>query len=492
MTIRKISFGIMVDGPNLQLWQMRCIEELLRMPDVEPSLFIVNDEPQPEGLQSLVSEVPLGNLFFSLYCRLFLRPAATQGIRWQERFPKVARIFCTPSNRESGSAYLSDADVDTIRAHELDFILHFGFGTIQGEALTAARHGIWSFSQDNGRRSQATLAAFWPVYFDAPVSGLVLQRLTEHETSGNILRRANLRTKQTSVSANLNGLLSAGVHLPPQVCQDFRSGCFGYLEDKPATSAVPARKRPTNAAMLVFLFKLVRNRLRAIVRPLIFYEKWAIGLIHAPIASLLDSGTPSIEWLPVGIENGYAADPFIAQPLEGGSPLVLFEDFDYATWRGTLSAVCLDSTKARSPSVQILSLPGHLSYPYLFRDNGILYCLPENSEGREIALYRVAPDTGKLSRISTIMTDVAALDSTIVKYEDRWWLFHTDSSAGSSDRLFIRFADTLEGPWHPPRSMERCERGDTGPWPSRQRSRSDAKTRLRTSPGSFRRRSAFV
>ena len=449
MTMRKISFGIMVDGPDLQLWQMRCIEELLRMPEVELSLFIVSDEARPEGMRSLFSEVPPGNLLFALYCRLFLRPDAARNIRWHNRFSDVPRLFCSPSNHEPGSIYLSDTDVDTIQAHDLDFILHFGFGTLHGEALTAARHGIWSFSQDNERRNQGALGAFWPICSNDPVSGIVLQRLTDRGTDSIVLRRADIRTRQTSVSANLTGLLSAAAHLPSQVCQNLRTDGDDYLEEQSSADAAPARNCPGNARMLGFLFQLMWNRLRAIVRPLIYYEKWAIGLIRAPIASLLNSETPSIEWLPVGIENGYAADPFIALSPEGGSPLILFEDFDYATWRGALSAVSLDGTKTAPPSVQILSLPGHLSYPYLFRENGILYCLPENSEGREIALYRVAPDTGNLSRVSTIMADVAALDSTIVKFDDRWWLFYTDRSEGSSDRLFIRFADTLEGPWDP-------------------------------------------
>ena len=438
----------MVNGPELQAWQLRCIEEVLALPGAKLSLVIVNGaRPDVASLKDKLSRVPPRHALFALMCRLFVNPPAARRTVWRDRLPETAELVCTPLRKGKFSEYLAEPDLTAIRAHDLDFVLRFGFGIIRGEVLRVPRYGVWSFHHDDERKYRGMPAAFWPIWHDDPTSGMILQRLTDRLDGGVILRRATLRTRSGSLQDNLDQVLRAGTHFPAQVCRDIVNGHAAYLHAEPTTSAAPIVHRPTNAQILVFLAKLARNRWRSVVRALFRFEEWNIGLIDAPVETLIEGVKPAIRWLQRPQPFGYAADPFLLRDGRGGELRVLYEDFDYRSWKGDISAIGIDGRAGPPVPQSMLSAAGHRSYPYVFRHNGRLYCVPESADAGEIALYRV--DTDRLTRIATLVPDVAALDATVVRHDGRWWLFHTDREAGSCERLYIRFADALEGPWLP-------------------------------------------
>jgi len=47
---------------------------------------------------------------------------------------------------------------------------------------------------------------------------------------------------------------------------------------------------------------------------------------------------------------------------------------------------------------------------------------------------------------TTIDHDTEALDPTIVEYDDRWWIFHTEQPYLNT-KLFVRYSDKLTGGW---------------------------------------------
>ena len=70
------------------------------------------------------------------------------------------------------------------------------------------------------------------------------------------------------------------------------------------------------------------------------HDGWGIGLIRAPLSSLLVSGIPSVTWLPIADRHAFAADPFLVD--EGGLLYCFFELLPYATNRGKIAYTIVD------------------------------------------------------------------------------------------------------------------------------------------------------
>ena len=90
----------------------------------------------------------------------------------------------------------------SLRGHDLDVLLRFGFGILGGDVLDVARHGIWSFHHDDERVIRGGPPSFWEVADGHATTGVLLQRLTERLDAGIPLGRATFRTVGHSYPRN--------------------------------------------------------------------------------------------------------------------------------------------------------------------------------------------------------------------------------------------------------------------------------------------------
>jgi hypothetical protein len=91
----------------------------------------------------------------------------------------------------------------------------------------------------------------------------------------------------------------------------------------------------------------------------------------------------------------------------------------------------------------------HLSYPQTFASDGRIYCLPEQSQARRVALYRLDRASSALTGPVTLLEDVAGVDCTIFRHDDYWWILGCDNDDMDQVKLFGWFSERLEGPWCP-------------------------------------------
>jgi hypothetical protein len=90
-----------------------------------------------------------------------------------------------------------------------------------------------------------------------------------------------------------------------------------------------------------------------------------------------------------------------------------------------------------------------MSYPFLLRHGGDVYCIPETGQAREIAHYRARHCPDDWERAATLIADFPAIDSTVFQHDGRWWLFCTDGESGPQTTLHAWHAAHLLGPWTP-------------------------------------------
>jgi hypothetical protein len=177
------------------------------------------------------------------------------------------------------------------------------------------------------------------------------------------------------------------------------------------------------------------------------HRQWGIGVAAAPIHRFLDPDfRPEVRWVHASGTDEYLADPFGL--LHDGQLHVLCERYRKDTKRGTLVTFDWPANGDTLDAKAALALPGHVSYPFLVEHDGHVYCVPETSQAGEVALYRADSFPDRWTKVTTLLGDFVGVDSTACRFDGRWWIFSTDVNAPDR-KLFVWYADQLEGPWTP-------------------------------------------
>jgi hypothetical protein len=149
-------------------------------------------------------------------------------------------------------------------------------------------------------------------------------------------------------------------------------------------------------------------------------------------------------------KDRYWADPFIVTRHDRYH--VFIEEKIYATGRGRIACLTLDKQGYLQSHQVVLERPYHLSYPFIFEHRGETYMLPETAQNRTLEVYRCVrfPDQWEFAKV--LMTDIYAVDATLLEYKNKWWLFANVKGEGGSslDALHLFFSDNpLSNRWTP-------------------------------------------
>lgn len=428
-----IRFGVMNTGRSFRSWQADCLRELLSVEGTRFSLLIVEEPHRPDGAS-----------LFSLYSRRF--QAVT------DRAVDTDSVQGVPALSHGAETAYSEEDLAAIRPYGLDFILRFAPGPVRGGILALPPLGVWSFRLGD-ERYRGGPAGFWECYEGDPVTGAVLERLCDDPDGGVVLKQGHFETRRSSYATTLETVHSRAARWPAQVVRELQDGAAGYLEAPPSPVGAPVRRAPTGRETATLLWRQGLNRVRDLARISLWRGQWNVGVIDAPIQALLDEDTPpEIRWSPLAEADPYfLADPFGA--VRGDDLWILCEECGASTARA-MGVKALSAVRVRdgsfSPAQRIAGDAFlHMSYPYLLDHGGETYLVPESVRSKRISLFRALAFPTDWEEVATIADGVRAVDSTIVRFDDRWWLMYTDENLGKNDNLCLLYADDIHGPWLP-------------------------------------------
>ena len=195
---------------------------------------------------------------------------------------------------------------------------------------------------------------------------------------------------------------------------------------------------------------LIERRLRRLVA---HDGHWRVGVRRrAPSAALFD-GLDRLDdggwrWL-ADDRRRYFADPFAFE--EGGVAYVFCEEYFYATGKGVISVFALDDEGASGPPRVVLERPCHLSYPFVFRHDGVIWMMPESGRNRTLELYRADPFPLRWTLDRVLLSGVEIADATPFAWNGDWWLSATggETPGASWDCLSFYRGPSPLGPWTP-------------------------------------------
>ena len=159
-----------------------------------------------------------------------------------------------------------------------------------------------------------------------------------------------------------------------------------------------------------------------------------------------------VAWLETGsYRDGWFADPFFCD-IDGDVIRLFAEEFQPARARGRISLLEIERKDGRfllTGVRPVLEKGTHLSFPYVIREGGSVYVLPEHHKSGKATLYRYDPESGLLTD-GQVLAVAPLIDPCLFEMDGTYFLMGTD---GSDDRirsdthLLVYSAGSLSGPY---------------------------------------------
>ena len=350
---------------------------------------------------------------------------------------------------------IAPEDCARIAESNLDVLFRFGFRIIRGEILSCAEHGVWSFHHGDNREYRGAPPGFWEIYERNPVTGSILQILTESLDGGHVIHRSFSATNFDSLYLSLNPMYWKTAEFAVRRLRDLHRHGGQFLQQLPEYNEPNSYRKkiyrtPSAPVMLRFLLRGAPGRFGRRVRSLIQAERhqWFIAIRpRTGLRTILNDRKDFQPLLPP--RNRFYADPFLIE--RNGKTYLFFEDFDFLKNRAAISYVEIGHDDQISAPRRILEKDYHLSYPFLFEQSGEVYMIPETRERRTIELYRATPFPEKWDLVRVLTSNVSAVDATLFQRHGKIWLLTNIAVPGSSthDELHLFFAGSLEEEFQP-------------------------------------------
>lgn len=452
---RPLRVGVLCNGSGLTAWQAECLSKVEQLGFAEIAVFVCNSGPDSQR-PSIWSRARLrltsGLLFWRAYERMAVdrRSAASKPVPIPASLANVPKVEVHPIQSGKFRQVFDPDALEAVGKHDLDVLLRFGFGILTGEILDVPRFGIWSFHHGDPAHFRGAPPAFWEIHNDAPVTGVILQRLTEKLDGGVILHAGWFKTNSASYTKTLDRILFGAAHFVARTLTELRHNPAEVMNRTSLKSSGPIYRYPRTRAMLTFFVRTAAAKIRNQYRALFLHQQWSVGILDKPPAAIFESlsgasrAVEGVKWLPE-YPGRFLADPFLVEI--SGETAIIAEEFDWTTGLGHISTLPWTTANKKVPRSAIRS-DCHLSYPYTFDYEQATYCTPECAERGGVVLYRLNQDGSWLEH-KQLIKGFPSVDPTIFWYEGRWWLFCTSAETGPNEFLYAWFADQPMGEWSP-------------------------------------------
>ena len=348
--------------------------------------------------------------------------------------------------------------VAAVRAKDLHVLLRFGFNILRGDILKAARYGVWSFHYGDNDYYRGGPAHLWEMIEGNPLSGVVLQVLTEELDAGQVLAKGLFAT-QPGISLIRNRIQPywGSEHMVIQKLWEVREYGWEHVKSGILPAAPYQGKKiygtPANREIVRWLLPQLATkaagRAYRMLRRTDHVEHWRIAIRAGkpPVgaAPLIMDG---FRWMESPRGHFYA-DPFLFE--KDGRRHLFLEDLDCKENRGVIAHAEISSAGEVGEVRTVLDTGAHASYPCVFADGGDVYMIPETLEDCSVRLFRAKRFPEEWEEEAQLFKG-PAVDTSVWRQDGLWWFFTTlQEPRGQGMALYVFWSETLTGRWqyHP-------------------------------------------
>lgn len=147
------------------------------------------------------------------------------------------------------------------------------------------------------------------------------------------------------------------------------------------------------------------------------------------------------------VSASFVADPFMID--KDNTWYMFFEVLNTETKQGDIGMATSEDGLHWAYRQIVLDEPFHLSYPSVFKWENTYYMIPESRRSNTIRLYKAIEFPTKWTLVSTLLSGEYS-DPSIFRFNGKWWMYACTTCL-RFPRLWLYYADELEGPWieHP-------------------------------------------
>jgi len=180
------------------------------------------------------------------------------------------------------------------------------------------------------------------------------------------------------------------------------------------------------------------------------HNLWNLGFIEEGLEDTLKNKHPKIHWVKKRINDRWFADPFILD-VTNDEIIILAEEFCYDVRRGRIARLVINRKTYEEEGYEIiLDLPTHLSFPFIMRQNGKVYLIPENSASGYSIIYEYVDESRKITPLHHLAEEPFT-DATVFEMDGHSFLCTTmlpDSNSKSAriysfDKVGLKVVDKI-------------------------------------------------
>lgn len=450
---RPLRVALLVDSLTQPRWVSQIIRDIKSSSIAEVCLVVKNEATTPDQPRGRLQAYWKNRnyLLYALYNRLDARHPvserdAFEDVDVQELLADCPVIGVTPLMKKFSDWFPEDA-IEKIRGYDLDVAISFGFRILRGEALRIAKHGVWSYHHGDNLVNRGGPAGFWEVMDASPISGSVLQVLSEDLDNGEVLDRTWLRTSDRfSVRISRNNLYWRSSSFVMRKLREL------YEKGSAATEKSSFRpyynrlhKMPTNAELLPKLARLSWTYVKNKFRYALYFDQWTLAYRFRTSPTDPNNSFYRFNHL-TPPKDKFWADPF---PVKfEGKYFVFFEEYLYKDGKAHISVMELTKSGPTEP-VLVLKRDYHLSYPFVLYWNNRHYMIPETGRNKTVEVYACESFPADWKLETVLLEGVPARDATLFEVDGLWWMFVAIADTDSSDELHLYYSSSPLGPWKP-------------------------------------------
>jgi hypothetical protein len=343
----------------------------------------------------------------------------------------------------AGVPHARSDDIDGIRRHDLDVLLHLGGDRPRGPILSTARYGVWSYRHGTAAGDAPPL--FRELSTGDPETQTALERLGDN--GPQVIYRSTGSTDVVSLNRNRVPAYWKSARFALRRLEDLASGRWEPNGAEDADPPAPATA-PTATETVRHTAAVAGRVIRRKVELARLQHQWFLG-VRRRGGDRLPQDDPAPWQVAVPPPDRSYADPFVVR--HGGETFVFFEVLPHQGGVGELAVGRLEGDGRLTDITPIMPVPHHTSYPYVFADDERLFLVPESGDVRRVDLFTATDFPTGWERVATLIEGVNAVDATVHRDGDRYWMWVTIAVPGGrlQDETFLYFSDRLDGGWTP-------------------------------------------
>ncbi|MCB0464008.1 MAG: hypothetical protein R2816_08140 [Flavobacteriaceae bacterium] len=462
MIKQKLKIGLLLNQYNVPHWTYKMIENIQNSSHSE-IVLVVKKEQNSIKKTSIFNQFwsQKNHVFYNLYSKfeqkLFKTDFNAFALNDLKKIVNCSEIIVKPIEVQNNEALTAD-DIKKIKTQSVDVFIKIGFNTLTGEILKTPKYGVWDYHHGNFKISKDTLVGVWEVFKQTYETVVTLRILSGHPDQSTIISKTIYNTDHLFVNRNRNNLFWNSKSILPRKLKELylvgEEQFFGKLKKQNNEPFFYDNKRytiPTNYETLKNVFKLYWISVKRIIKERFYFAQWIVLFKLESNKQMSKSFFQFKRLLPP--KDRFWADPFIIE--KNNKFYIYIEELFYSDNKGKISLIEMDQEGNYTNPEIVLETDYHLSYPFLIEDNNELYMIPETEENRTIELYKCIAFPKKWELEKVLLSDLKAVDSTIFKHNNKYWLFtniHEFQGNPGIDELFLFYSETLlENNWisHP-------------------------------------------